>query len=299
MDGFCRAPARCWRAFFMAALLGGGMAEGFAARGPSSPPPLLQTGKADPAEGRAALEQMRQLGVVGNYYFEFQLGLRPRRGAEQVIDGQLWGGRNESGPISRVSLLIPGAKGETPGERRLLIQNGPRSAVWRRDAADGVSVLGVSALFEPVVPGAELTAFDLQMPFLYWDAFDYEGLARFRGRPAHVLVLRPPAEFAAKYPALTGVRVHLDTQFNALVQTELLGANGKVTKTLAVLDLKKIDEQWIVKTIDVRDETTRNRTRFTVTAAALGLDFSRALFEPAQLDAEIRAPAETQLMRLE
>jgi hypothetical protein len=55
--------------------------------------------------------------------------------------------------------------------------------------------------------------------------------------------------------------------------------------------LKKVGEFWIPKTFDVRDEVTREKTRFDVTAAALGLDFSRSLFEPAQLDDDIRPPA--------
>ena len=48
-------------------------------------------------------------------------------------------------------------------------------------------------------------------------------------------------------------------------------------KTLSILDLKKIGDQWIVKSVDFRDETTRNKTRFAVTAAALNQNFPSAL----------------------
>ena len=287
-----------WRAFFVSlALAVVPVAMGASARS-SSPPPLLQTGKADPAEAKAALEQMRRLGIAGDYFLEFELRVLPRRGEERVIRGSLWGARNSTGPISRVHLRVPGDNGAVV-ERRLLIQNGEQSAVWRAEPHGQVVMLGGGTLFEPVVPGADLTVFDLQMPFIYWNDFTSEGLARFRGRPAHVLVMRPPAEFAAKNPKLEAVRVHLDTQFNALVQTELLDQNGEVTKTLSVVDLKKFDDQWIVKTIDVRDETTRNKTRFTVTAAGLGLDFSSVIFQPAQLAADLNPPPETQLVRVE
>lgn len=299
MDGACSAPAASWRAFLFLACLALGTTPLLAQKGRPAAP-LLELGKADPAEGRAALEQMRRLGIAGNYYLEFQLRVLPRRGEERVIAGKLWGARNQTGPLNRVSLMLPADKpGATPSERRLLIQSGRNSAVWRWDEGGAVEMLGVTRLFEPLVPNTELTAFDLQMPFLFWDNFSYQGVERFRGRPAHVLTLRPPADFAAKYPGLSAVRVHLDTQFNALVQTELLGPKGDVSKTLAVTDLKKVGEQWIVKSIDVRDEATRNKTRFFVTAVGLDLEFSRMLFEPAQLAENIRPPSAGELVRIE
>jgi len=296
MRRFRIAPAGIWRAFFVSTCFYPAV---FAGPAPASlPPPLMQPGKLDPAEGRAALEQMRQLGIAGDYYLEFQLRILPRRGEESFVNGQLWGSRNEIGPVTRVRLVSPASAKTPPTERRLLIQNGPQSSVWRADPNGGVEMLGGASLFEPMVPDTQLTAFDLQMPFIYWNNFSYEGLTRFRGRPAYVLLLRPPPDFAAKHPALTAVRVYLDTQFKALMQTELIGVEGAVTKTLSVVDLKKVDEQWIVKTIDVRDEATRNKTRFNVTAAALGLEFSRTLFQPAQLEEEVHAPAESHLVRI-
>lgn len=301
MEGFRSTPAVFWRAFFVGAWLvtAGAVNSSLAAARPSPPPPLLQTGKADPAEGRAALEQMRRQGIAGDYYLEFQLRVMPRRGDERLIPGRLWGGRNASGTLNRVSLSVPEKQGGEPVERRLLIQGGKASGLWRWEEGGGVTMPGAGALFEPLVPNSELTAFDLQMPFLYWDNFDYEGLTRFRGRPAHVLVLRPPAAFAAKHPAVKGVRVWLDTQFNALVQTEVLGERDRATKTLSLVDLKKVGEQWIPKTFDLRDETTRNKTRFSVTAVALDLDFSRGLFEPARLADELRPPADGRMVVIE
>jgi hypothetical protein len=95
------------------------------------------------------------------------------------------------------------------------------------------------------------------------------------------------------------VRVHLDTQFNALVQTELLGERDRVTKTLSLVDLKRIGEQWIPKTFDLRDEGTRNKTRVSVTAAALGLEFAGTLFEPAMLMEPVRPPDAARMTQIE
>ena len=227
---------------------------------------------------------MRSLGIAGSYFLAFDLRIRPRRGDERVLSGRMWGTRNTAGPITRVAL-----EGEV--ESRLLVQNGVRSGAWTWRQGGSVEPVPVERLFEPLAAGTDLTAFDLQMPFLYWDDFSYEGITRFRGRPAHVIVVRPPAEFAKRYPALAGVRLHLDTQFNAAVQTELLSPGGSVTKTTTVTDLKKVGDQWIVKTVDVRNEATRDKTRLEVTSAAFQLDLSPRAFEPGELSQPLRAPA--------
>jgi len=250
------------------------------------PAHYVQIGKPDQAEGRRILEDFRKRGIEGDYYLEFLLRVQPRRGDGHVVSGRMWGGRNERGPVSRV-VLQPGAD----GERRLLVQNGPRSAVWLWPGADGrVEPLGPAALFRPLAD-TNLTAFDLQMPFIYWDDFVFEGTEPVRGRPAYVFLLYPPEAIAAQQPDLAGVRVYLDTQFGALVQAEQIGDGDRPLKAITVLDLKKVDGQWIVKTIDVRDEKTRDKTRFVITGAALDLDFSGGLFEPAALADKIAPPA--------
>lgn len=258
------------------------------------PAQYVQLGKPDQAEGRKILEDFRLKGIAGDYYLEFVLRVLPRRGEEGMVSGRMWGARNERGPVSRV-ILQPG---EIGAERRLLVQNGPQSAVWAWPGTDGqVAGLGATALFTSLA-GTDLTAFDLQMPFTYWNDFVFEGVAPVRGRPAHVFLLYPPADIAAQRPELAGVRVYLDTQFGALVQAEQIGEGNQTLKTITVLDLKKIDAQWIVKTIEVRDEKTRNKTQFVVTGAALGLDFSGGLFDPAVLPDTITPPSATRVRQL-
>lgn len=250
-------------------------------------PRYVQTAPPDQAEGRRILEQFRSMGIAGDHYLEFQLRVMPRRGPERRVPGRLWGGRTGSGPIWRF-VLQPGP---VASEQRWLIQNGPRPALWGWSAATPgrTDVLGGQALFDPIAE-TDLTAFDLQMPFFYWTEHVFEGVTRVRGRPAQVFLLYPPADFAERHPAMAGVRVYLDLEYHAMVQAEQLGAEGRVTKAMTVIDLKKVGEQWIVKSIDVRDEATRNKTRFSVTGAALGLDFSNSLFDPAMLGETLAPP---------
>ena len=251
------------------------------------PAQYVQIGKPDQSEGRKILEDFRLKGIAGDYYLEFVLRVLPRRGEVRSVLGRMWGARNERGPVSRV-ILQPD---EIGAERRLLIQNGSQSALWAWSSANGqVSARGAIALFAALA-GTDLTAFDLQMPFIYWNDFVFEGVAPVRGRPAHVFLLYPPADIAAQKPELSGVRVFIDTQFGALVQAQQIGDGNQTLKTTTVLDLKKVDSQWIVKTIEVRDDVTRNKTQFEITGAALGLEFSSGLFDPATLPDAITPPS--------
>ena len=286
------ALALTWRALFVSALLGCVTVTAAPTPGASQPAEsYLQVGKLDQAEGRRVLEQFRHVGIAGEYYLEFEIRVMPRRGDERVFRGRLWGARNDQGAVLRVA--VKDAAGQ---EHRLLIQNGVEAGVWRSDARTDIP-RRVGSL-EPLVEGVELTAFELQMPFIYWPDATLESVSRIRSRPAHAFLFRPPSSWAKEHPEVAGVRAYLDTQFNAPVQTEVLDARGRVWRTLSLVDLKKIGDQYIVKSIDLRNEATRDKTRLQVTAAALGLEFATAMFEPSGLNEEIGAPATGRLTRL-
>jgi len=235
-------------------------------------PHFLGDGKADQEEGRRALTEFRRAGIAGAYWLSFELQVLPHRGEERTVKGQLYGRRSELGPVSLLVL----------GDERWLIRSGADAAAWRWTAAGGVHALAAGEVLNPVAE-TDLTVFDLQMPFLYWDDFVYEGLAKIRGRPAYSFLLYPPAQLAAQRPELTAVRIAIDSQFHALVQAELLGARGESEKTITVLDLKKTGEQWLVKSIDLRNARTRDKTRFNVGAAALNLDLPADALTPETL----------------
>jgi hypothetical protein len=102
----------------------------------------------------------------------------------------------------------------------------------------------------------------------------------------------PPADITQHNPLLRGVRTYLDTQYGALVQAELIGGDDRPLKVLSLLDLKKVGDQWIPKTVDFRNEATHNKTRFAVTAAALNQTFPAVVFDPAHLPEAVTTPAD-------
>jgi hypothetical protein len=135
------------------------------------------------------------------------------------------------------------------------------------------------------------------MPYLYWPNFELTRIDRVRGRPAHTFVFRPPVTFARAHPEVALVRAYLDTQFNVLTQAEQLDPSGRILTSFSLGELKKVGEQWMLKSIDLRNESTRDKTRFLVTAAGLSLEFSAGLFEPARLIDDVPPPPASGLVR--
>lgn len=234
-------------------------------------PAYVGGSKADQADGARILGDFRQAGIAGTHWLSFELRVMPRKGAERILAGELFGTHGSQGPLSRLSL----------GDGRWLIQSGPAPAAWT--ASDSTVRPATTAETLQPVADTDFTLFDLQMPFLHWPDFVYEGLAKVRSRPAHRFLLYPPADFAVLRPDLSAVRVFIDTQFQALVQVEQLGPNGQPAKSVTLIDLKKVGGQWLVKSVDLRNHLTRGKTRLTFKAAALDLALPVETFTPAQL----------------
>ena len=73
---------------------------------------------------------------------------------------------------------------------------------------------------------------------------------------------------------------------------------GRVLKTFSLLDLKKIGDEWLPKDVEVREEASRDKGRFSVTAAAMNLDLLPAIFVPDALAEPVVPPPAEQLVRL-
>ncbi len=261
---------------------------------PARPAPKFLSAAPDQAEGGRVLEGFRNVGVQGDYWLQFDLRVMPRQGPERELRGQMFGAPGTRGPLTRLIVTEPAT--------HLILHGGNDARAWRWEpAATGPAAMSVPEQdwLAPIVD-TDLTLFDLQMPFLRWTDFVYEGVANVRGRPAHAFLLYPPQPLAGPpdRPVPAAVRVFLDTQFSALTQAEWLDAQGKPLKSVTVLDLKKVRDQWIVKSIDLRNHTTRAKTRFALTAAALDLQLPGALFQPEQAAESLPTVPAAQIERL-
>jgi hypothetical protein len=244
-------------------------------------------------DAAALLNRFRSSIWTEPTYAEFDLREMPRRGDEHIFHGRFWGARNDKGPVTRFE--VDGGVGIP---RRILLQGGPDGGLWTSNGP-GAGIPSPDALLKPLVPGVEITPFDLlPMPYLYWLDADFIGVERVRGRQAYVFMLMPSADFSAGNPGIKAVRVYLDGQYEALEQSEIVGSGGPVTKTLSLLELRKVGELWIPKDVDVRTEGTRDKTRLTLTAVALGLHFDPSTFDPLRLGTPAAPPAAGQLTQI-
>lgn len=237
-------------------------------------PFLINPDDIDREEGAEVLRQFRSARLAGDFCFVFALEHRPREGDRIERAGRLWGTWNEEGPLSR--LWLAGLEGEQP--LHLLFQNGMEPWLLARDEATSAEALPVEgeALLKPLREELIFSPFELLMPFVYWDDWVYEGSDRVKGRPAYHFLFYPPVDFPN--PELGAVRVTLDARFNALLRAQLLSPAGEPLKTLQINRLKRINEQWIVREIDLLDERSRDKTRFRVEAAAVGVALPGEIF---------------------
>lgn len=266
-------------------------------RGSSSPLDTLGDEEVSQADGLTILNTFRRLGVAGEYRLNFQLRIMPRREKTRYISGVLLGTQSQYGPLTRIDIAIEPAdvsdKGELiPAEvQRLLLQNGIFANVLEA-SSEGESeessweVIDSSRYFEPIA-GSDFSVFDLLMPFSFWQEFLYEGRTTLRSRPVHVFTLYPPSDDEGLQERISKVRIYLDEEFSALNKVEVYNVEEKLSKTITVVAFKLVDGQAVLSQVDVRNEETRDKTRFRVLDAALGVDVPDWVFTPEGLEKNI------------
>lgn len=260
-------------------------------RGSSSPLDTIGE-EVSQADGLEILNAFRRLGIAGDYRLGFQLKIMPRREKTRYVSGVLLGTQSQYGPLSRVDVAIEPSDVTDTGElvpakvKRLLLQNGLfanalESNSWG-DEADVWKLVESERYFEPLA-GSDFTVFDLLMPFTFWQEFLYEGRTTMRSRPVHVFTLYPPADDTGLKERISKVRIYLDDEFSALNRVDVYDAEEALAKTITVVAFKLVDGQAVLSQVDVKNEQTRDKTRFRVLDVALGVDAPEWVFSPEGL----------------
>jgi hypothetical protein len=208
----------------------------------------------------------------------------PRRGNEIVKTGTLYGPFLGSG-VSRLSINRDFQKNDVA---HYLLINGENPRFWNFTMDESQpKLISPAESLEPLIPGMNQAAFDLVMPFVFWDG-KYKSSGKVAGRPAHIFSFICPSWVTEKKPSWKTVTLALDEAYDAPLRVEVLGNSQISERTLILRKFKKVGNRWIVKEIDCHDRKSRSVTRMTVTSAALGLDLDQTLFLPENLVQPIR-----------
>ena len=235
-------------------------------------PRFVQPEQIDPSEGTQILTAFRSARTRGDYAFAFDLINRPYGKTSITYHGRMvgtWDAENHA--ITRSDIAI-----ENASVLRLIYIGGPDGIMIRSTDDNPAEQITGEARFKPIIDGLTFTPFDLQMPFLFWTDYIYEGTRKLLGRPAHYFILYPPKTF--ENDELGAVRVAVDADFLVMLMAEELDQSGNVIKAFRINGFEKVDNQWIVKEIDLVDERTKDRTRFKVIDASVGLEFPAKIF---------------------
>jgi len=111
---------------------------------------------------------------------------------------------------------------------------------------------------------------DLSLAFLWWPGSRVVGTDTVRGRDCYVLNVPAPAspggdpEAGATGVRYTSVQLWIDSELFMLLRAEGRNADGNALRTLWVKSLKKIDEQWMIKDLEVQTYPLKHRTRLRI-----------------------------------
>lgn len=116
-----------------------------------------------------------------------------------------------------------------------------------------------------VIQNTALSWMDLTLGFLWWEGGQVIGQEENRGQPCYVLDRRAPVGGTAPYAS---VRLWVDQRVSMLLQAHGYDKLANLTRRLSVKSFKKINNEWMIKDLEVEDlmrqTTTILRIRDTV-----------------------------------
>lgn len=248
------------------------------------------------AEAADVLAGFRAARMAGGFCMKFNIAHRPRRSDDvEFCTGTLYGTWDDAGPLFRVEI----ARAAAPAEKKsFILRGGKNPELWTLGDGGNAPVRIDGNVTAPFFDGFIFTPFDLQTPFIYWENARYERTRRFRGRPVHFFKMTPPENFSAGTHDVGFVRIGFDRVYDALVSAEIFDAAGTPKKTLSLSRVQKVQGQYTIREIELRDERTRDKDEFVVFAAAMNLYFPPSVFSPAALASPPPSVPETCFTRL-
>lgn len=220
---------------------------------------------------------------AADYCFAFILEHKPRRGESRDYEGLIWGTAGDvSQANTRISLRDKATK--EPVEF-LILGNSGKPEIYRFKGGK-TEKLETTQWLSPLMEGLIYSPFDVLMPFKTWPS-SYFGPGRV-ARAVHFYDLKAPENFSGA--DISKIRVALSREFNAPFQTEFFDKNGDVSRVLSLGSVKKFDEKWIVKELEMFDKNSRDRDSIKIVSAKFLKEFPEGIFDVKTLSKTFEAP---------
>lgn len=110
------------------------------------------------------------------------------------------------------------------------------------------------------VGGTDLTWLDLTLDFLWWRDVRLDGEGRTKGRLCDIIIATPPSPI----PGCSGMRLWIDRKLGFLMQAEQLDDQGETVRRMWVQSVKKMNERWMIRDMEVEMMGSGHRTRLYV-----------------------------------
>lgn len=148
-------------------------------------------------------------------------------------------------------------------EQLTVLRHGQRSELIMQQG-EGLVVTNAPSLAGRV-QGTDITWLDLTLDFLWWRNARLDGTQEVRGRLCDRVIAVPPEPI----PGCSGMRLWLDRQTRFLMQAEQLDPQGNPARRMWVDSLRKIDDRWIIRNMEIEGASGGHRTRLRVEDAEL------------------------------
>ena len=118
-------------------------------------------------------------------------------------------------------------------------------------------VKAVAPGLETLIGGTALTWMDLTLSFLWWPDSKTIGITQVLEQPCYVVDAHAPAGTPAPYAS---VRMWVNVKASMMMQAEGYNALGDPVRRISVKSFKKINDEWMIKDLEIRELKTDRTT---------------------------------------
>lgn len=102
---------------------------------------------------------------------------------------------------------------------------------------------------------------DLMLSFLWWDQGETKGVEKIKGRLCYIIDLPVQGTSSEKY---AGVRLWVDPKVHVMMRAATFDSQNEEIRRLDIKSLKKIEEIWVIKDVEVKNLIEKTKTRLRV-----------------------------------